>query len=100
MSDSPTEEPRLPFGARLFASAQGALPHHALSRIVLRLTRIRARALKNLLIQSFVTSYRPSMSEAAEPDPLRYASFNEFFTRALKAGARPKIGRASCRERV
>jgi phosphatidylserine decarboxylase len=89
VSDSPSEGPRLPFGARLFANAQGALPQHALSRIVLRLTRIRARVLKNLLIQSFVTSYRPSMSEAAEPDPLRYGSFNEFFTRALKAGARP-----------
>jgi phosphatidylserine decarboxylase len=63
----------------------------------LRLTRIRARVLKNLLIQSFVTSYRPSMSEAAEPDPLRYGSFNEFFTRALKAGARPVD---AARERV
>jgi phosphatidylserine decarboxylase len=29
------------------------------------------------------------MSDAAETDPYRYASFNEFFTRALKSGARP-----------
>jgi phosphatidylserine decarboxylase len=29
------------------------------------------------------------MNEAAESDPYRYGSFNEFFTRALKAGARP-----------
>jgi phosphatidylserine decarboxylase len=85
------------FGARLFANTQGALPHHALSRIVLRLTRIRTPALKNLLIQSFVHSYQPRMSEAAEPDPLRYGSFNEFFTRALKAGARPVD---AARERV
>lgn len=29
------------------------------------------------------------MHEAAEPDPAAYATFNEFFTRPLKAGARP-----------
>jgi phosphatidylserine decarboxylase len=29
------------------------------------------------------------MGEAANPDPASYASFNEFFTRALKPGARP-----------
>ena len=29
------------------------------------------------------------MGEAAEPDVLRYATFNDFFTRALKPGARP-----------
>ena len=28
------------------------------------------------------------MAEAAQPDPLTYGSFNEFFTRALKPGAR------------
>jgi phosphatidylserine decarboxylase len=29
------------------------------------------------------------MDEAAETDPYRYGSFNEFFTRALREGARP-----------
>jgi phosphatidylserine decarboxylase len=29
------------------------------------------------------------MSEASQSDPYRYGSFNEFFTRSLKAGARP-----------
>jgi phosphatidylserine decarboxylase len=29
------------------------------------------------------------MSDAVEPDPYRYGSFNQFFTRALRPGARP-----------
>ncbi|MEP7294808.1 MAG: archaetidylserine decarboxylase [Burkholderiales bacterium] len=41
------------------------------------------------LIRWFIDKYRVDMSEAAEPDPAHYGSFNEFFTRALKSGARP-----------
>ena len=40
-------------------------------------------------IRGFLKLYRVDMSEAAETDPYRYGSFNEFFTRALKRGARP-----------
>ncbi len=41
------------------------------------------------LIRWFVGRYGVDMSEAAEPDLARYASFNDFFTRALKPGVRP-----------
>ena len=41
------------------------------------------------LIAGFVEKYHVDMSEAADPDISHYASFNEFFTRALKPGARP-----------
>lgn len=75
--------------ARLFVALQHALPQHLLSRIAYRLTRTRSSGLKNRLIQAFVRGYRPEMREAAEPDPLRYASFNEFFTRSLRPGSRP-----------
>ncbi len=40
------------------------------------------------LIRWFVARYRVDMSEAAETDVRHYASFNAFFTRALRAGAR------------
>ena len=40
-------------------------------------------------IRWFVRKYGVDMSEAAEPDVTRYASFNDFFTRGLKPGARP-----------
>ena len=41
------------------------------------------------LIRGFVDKYGVDMSEAADPDIAHYGSFNEFFTRALKVGARP-----------
>jgi phosphatidylserine decarboxylase len=78
-----------PLGDRLFVTLQHLLPQHFLSRIVLRITRIRFRPVKNLLIASFVRGFRPNMSEATQPDPLQYPSFNAFFTRRLRPDARP-----------
>ena len=74
---------------RLFVATQYLLPQHFLSRLVYHLTRSRSASLKNLLIRSFMRGFSPEMSEALQPDPLAYGSFNEFFTRALKPGARP-----------
>ena len=73
----------------LFIALQKLLPQHFLSRLVLRLTRVRTPVVKNTLIRAFVRRFRPEMSDAAQPDALSYPSFNEFFTRALRAGARP-----------
>jgi phosphatidylserine decarboxylase len=81
--------PAPPLRDRLFVAMQHALPQHFLSRIVLRLTRIRLRPFKNLLIKSFLRGFTPNMSEASQPNPLQYPSFNAFFTRSLRAGARP-----------
>ena len=47
------------------------------------------------LIHGFVDKYGVDMSEAADPDIAHYASFNEFFTRALKPGVRP-LAAADC----
>jgi phosphatidylserine decarboxylase len=74
--------------ARLFVALQYLLPQHTLSRLVYRVTRSRARWLKNALIASFVDHFRPDMSEAEQTDPRSYATFNEFFTRALRPGTR------------
>jgi len=41
------------------------------------------------VIPWFIRRYGVNMGEAANPDPRSYATFNEFFTRALKPGARP-----------
>jgi phosphatidylserine decarboxylase len=41
------------------------------------------------LIRWFVAKYGVDMSEAANPDIASYTSFNDFFTRPLKPGARP-----------
>ena len=41
------------------------------------------------IIRDFVARYGVDMAEAAEPDVAAYDTFNAFFTRALKPGARP-----------
>jgi phosphatidylserine decarboxylase len=75
--------------ARAFILLQRLLPQHALSRCIHALARVRTRGLKNALIGAFVRGFKPVMSDAREPDPLAYESFNAFFTRELAAGARP-----------
>jgi phosphatidylserine decarboxylase len=44
------------------------------------------------LIRNFIRDYDVDMNEAVEPDPAAYKTFNAFFTRALKPGARPIAG--------
>lgn len=68
---------------------QYALPHRFLSRIVRYATRWTYVPWKNFLIRQIVQRYQVDMSEAEQPDPLAYPHFNAFFTRALRAGARP-----------
>ena len=41
------------------------------------------------IIRRFVAKYQVNMAEALNPDISSYASFNDFFTRALQPGARP-----------
>lgn len=75
--------------ARLFVALQYLLPQHSLSQLVHQLARSRVRWVKNALIRSFVSHFRPDLGDAEQPDPLAFASFNDFFTRALRADARP-----------
>ncbi|HUO83050.1 MAG TPA: archaetidylserine decarboxylase [Gammaproteobacteria bacterium] len=74
---------------RLAGWIQYPLPQHLISRLVHRAARARARWWKNALIRAFVRGYAVELAEAAVPDPSAYESFNDFFTRALKPGARP-----------
>ncbi|MFW2405348.1 MAG: archaetidylserine decarboxylase [Gammaproteobacteria bacterium] len=74
---------------RLFIALQYLLPKRLLGRVVYRLSRTQIPLLKNLLIRGFVRAFRVDISEMDEPDPCNYPSFNAFFTRELKTGARP-----------
>ena len=76
-------------GRDLALALQYALPHRFLSRIMFYLTRSEWRWVKNTFIRQIVKRYRVDMSDALEPDLAAYPSFNAFFTRALKPGARP-----------
>jgi len=75
--------------ARAFVALQYLLPHHLLSSLAYEITRSRVRWLKDALIGAFVRRFHPDMSDAAQPDPYAFESFNAFFTRALRADARP-----------
>jgi len=68
---------------------QYALPHHALSGLMSKLTHCQNKTWKNLFINSIVSLYGVNMNEAKFQNPDHYASFNEFFTRELKDGVRP-----------
>lgn len=73
-----------------FILLQHLLPQHLLSRLTGRLAASEQPWLKNLLIQRFIQHYGVNMAEAEHGAAADYASFNAFFTRALKPGARPQ----------
>jgi len=68
---------------------QYLLPHHLLSAIMHAITRIEWAPFKNLLIRQVISMYDVDLSSAREENPGNYPSFNAFFTRQLKADARP-----------
>jgi phosphatidylserine decarboxylase len=76
-------------GARVFVALQYLLPQHLLSQLVHWVARSRVRWVKNALIDNFVVNFHPDMSDAVQGQPLQFASFNEFFTRALRPDTRP-----------
>jgi phosphatidylserine decarboxylase len=74
---------------KLFIRLQHLIPQHGLSRAAGWLASTDNKLLKNTFINWFVKRYNVDMSLAAEENPLAYGCFNDFFTRALKPGARP-----------
>ena len=74
---------------RLSVFLQHLLPQQALTRLAGRVASWHGGARTTALIEWFVRRYGVDMSEAAEPDVAAYATFNDFFTRALKPGVRP-----------
>jgi phosphatidylserine decarboxylase len=74
---------------QLAVAAQHLLPKQLLTQAAGALARRRAGALTTGAIRRFIARYGVNMAEAADPRPEAYASFNDFFTRALKPGARP-----------
>jgi phosphatidylserine decarboxylase len=82
---------------RLAVLPQYLFPKQALTELMGHLANLRAGGLTTWVIRKFVDRYKVDMSEAADPDIASYATFNQFFTRALKEGARPLAqARAVC----
>ncbi|KAF1687670.1 phosphatidylserine decarboxylase [Pseudoxanthomonas broegbernensis] len=65
-----------------------ALPHRLLSALARSAAYSQDPRLKQYFIDTVVRRFGVDLDEAAEPDPTAYPSFNAFFTRALKPGAR------------
>ncbi len=74
---------------RLAVLPQYLLPKQLLTMIAGRFASARAGSITTSAIRRFVAQYGVDMKEAANPDIASYATFNDFFTRALRPGARP-----------
>jgi phosphatidylserine decarboxylase len=72
----------------LFIALQHLVPQHALSRFAGSIAASETPWLRDLLIRRFVAAYGVDLSQAARGIG-EFASFNDFFTRELKPGARP-----------
>ena len=67
---------------------QYLLPHRLLSALARQVAYSRWRPLKDWLIRLAIRTFDINVAEAADPEPRNYESFNAFFTRALRSGAR------------
>ncbi len=74
---------------RLAVLPQYLLPKRLLTEAIGKLAGTRGGALTHFAIRRFIARYGVNMSEAADPRIESYATFNEFFTRPLREGARP-----------
>jgi len=66
------------------------LPHHMISRVVYYLTRLKGRWVQPA-IRKFSTLFAVNLSEAKIQNIDEFKTFNDFFTRELKAEVRPIV---------
>lgn len=64
-------------------------PKQLITALAGKLAHLKLGSLTTRFIAWFAARYHVNMQEAANPDIASYRTFNEFFTRPLKAGARP-----------
>ncbi len=76
---------------QLKITLQYILPKHLISRLVGFLAAARLGFISHALMKLFIRAYGINMAEARYENASDYASFNEFFTRPLKDGARPVV---------
>ena len=73
---------------KIASLAQYLLPHRLLSHLAHRLAYSKTPWIKHRFIHTILANFEVNLAEAANSDPDSYESFNAFFTRALKPGAR------------
>jgi len=72
----------------LITTLSYALPHRLLSSMARSLAYSDNPRISQWLIDTVTAKFGVDLDEAANPDPRSYPTFNQFFTRALKPGAR------------
>ncbi len=72
----------------VFVALQYLLPRHWLTSVTWKIARIRNPRIKDFLITRFVGLYEVDVDEVKLDVPQEFATFNEFFVRELKEGAR------------
>ena len=65
------------------------MPKKLMTVLAGRLAGARLGPVTRAVIRRFVAHYKVDMAEAVDPRIESYATFNDFFTRPLRAGARP-----------
>ncbi|BBM05748.1 hypothetical protein HAALTHF_30820n [Vreelandella aquamarina] len=79
---------------KAFSLLQYPLPQHALSRLTGKFAQCDNPWVKDTLIKAFIKRFKVDMSQALEPDPTAYATFNDFFYPRAESGCSP-TGRRS-----
>jgi len=77
---------------QVFVALQYLLPRHWLTAVVWRIARIRHPAVKNFLIRQFASAFDVDLDEVRGEVPDDFETFNDFFVRELRDGARPIDG--------
>lgn len=75
--------------SKLKVLTQYIIPKQAITALAGKLAQAEAGKLTTAVIRWFVQRYQVNLAEAEQSDITDYKSFNEFFTRPLRAGARP-----------
>jgi len=88
MSPTPPVQRLNAFLDRTFVFLMSIVPTLFLSWLMFHLARIEAKGFKNFFIGVFQKLYKVDLAEAEFEQIGSYDSFNHFFTRALKPGAR------------
>lgn len=84
-----TQEPKASKKDFWLSLPQYCLPQHSLSRLMHKICRCQQPWFKNRIISTIIKQYKVDMTEAVQPDINHYEHFNAFFTRRIKAEARP-----------
>ena len=78
-----------------FTAFQRLVPQHGLSRLVGRVAASELAPLRAPFVHLFAKAYNVNLQEAARTSLSEYRSFNDFFTRELREGARPVTSEAN-----